>query len=391
MGRHLEGAQFQQAQPACGGVWRIHFVDTARSYLDHIKNPEYLRYYYAAKLNSSMEDIDLSLDDFVARVNSDLVGKYINIASRTAGFIAKHFDGRLFGTAMVGYDSSPHLSPDDMQPVIIQRLRNEAAQIRKHYESRSFSAAIVAIMKLADVANEYISDKAPWKMAKNLDEDFQKIALQRECSVALELFRILTIYLKPVLPKLATEVENFLNISPLIWSDINKDISDGHVINQFSHLITRIDPQAIEAMTEANKENLAPTPTLIKTASTATLPVLATSDVSEAEYITIDDFTKVDLRIAKIVNAEHVEGADKLLKLTLDIGEETTRQVFAGIKSAYDPATLIGRNTVMVANLAPRKMKFGMSEGMVLAASDENGGPFILSPDDGAKAGMRIK
>ena len=204
-------------------------------------------------------------------------------------------------------------------------------------------------------------------------------------------FRLLTLYLKPVLPKLAANVEQFLNIPPLTWSNASSVLTNGHRINDYQHLMTRIEPKDIEAMTEANKENLTPTPALIKTASPAAPPVLASSDATEGSYINIDDFTKIDLRIAKIVNAEHVEGAEKLLKLTLDIGEEKPRLVFAGIKSAYDPATLIGRNTVMVANLAPRKMKFGISEGMVLAASDEHGGPFILSPDNGAKAGMRVK
>jgi methionyl-tRNA synthetase len=207
------------------------------------------------------------------------------------------------------------------------------------------------------------------------------------------MFRLLTLYLKPVLPKLASEIEQFLNIAPLTYADVGASLSKN--INEYTHLITRIDPKAIEAMTEANKENLTATdavkPAVIKTASPTAAPVLASGASDDVSHISIDDFMKVDLRIAKIVNAEHVEGAEKLLKLTLDIGEATTRQVFAGIKSAYDPATLVGRMTVMVANLAPRKMKFGMSEGMVLAASDENGGPFILSPDSGAKAGMRVK
>ena len=221
--------------------------------------------------------------------------------------------------------------------------------------------------------------------------DEAEIELLLDCSAALEMFRLLTLYLKPVLPKLAVDVEKFLNIAPLAWGSVTDSFVTGHQINVYEHLITRIDPKLVEAMTEANKENLAPTPALIKTASPAAAPILAAGDAAEGSYISIDDFTKVDLRIAKIVNAEHVEGAEKLLKLTLDIGVATTRQVFAGIKSAYDPATLIGRNTVMVANLAPRKMKFGMSEGMVLAASDERGGPFLLSPDVGAQAGMRVK
>jgi len=337
---------------------------TARSYLDHIKNPEYLRYYYAAKLNSSMEDIDLSLDDFVARVNSDLVGKYINIASRTAGFINKRFAGKLQSTA------------DNME---VSEIKSAATLIASAYEAREYGKAIREIMRLADIANGYVADKAPWVMAKQEGQDAE---LQQVCSAALEMFRLLTLYLKPVLPKLALEIEQFLNIPALTWESVDLSLVEGHGINAYEHLITRIEPTLIAAMTEANKENL-----------TATAPVLApiAPVLAEAEYISIDDFAKVDLRIAKIVNAEHVEGAEKLLKLTLDIGEATTRQVFAGIKSAYDPATLVGRLTVMVANLAPRKMKFGMSEGMVLAASDERGGPFILSPDAGAQFGMRVK
>jgi methionyl-tRNA synthetase len=348
---------------------------TARSYLDHIKNPEYLRYYYAAKLNNSMEDIDLSLEDFVARVNSDLVGKYINIASRTAGFINKKFAGKV------------KLSSKNN---VIDEIKAASESIKESFANREFSKALREIMALTDKANGFVADKAPWVMAK---QEGQDDALQMVCSDALEMFRLLTLYLKPVLPKLAAEIEQFLNIAPLTYADVNASLSKN--INEYTHLITRVDPKAIEAMTEANKENLSVTPAVkpaaIKAASPAAAPVLASGASDEASYISIDDFMKVDLRIAKIVNAEHVEGAEKLLKLTLNIGEPTTLQVFAGIKSAYDPATLVGRMTVMVANLAPRKMKFGMSEGMVLAASDENGGPFILSPDSGAQAGMRVK
>jgi methionyl-tRNA synthetase len=338
---------------------------TARSYLDHIKNPEYLRYYYAAKLNSSMEDIDLSLDDFVARVNSDLVGKYINIASRTAGFINKRFNGEL------------KLSSKNN---VIDEIKAASDSIKESFANREYSKALREIMALTDKANGFVADKAPWVMAKAEGQDD---ALQEVCSDALEMFRLLTLYLKPVLPKLASEIEQFLNIAPLTYADVNLSLSKN--INEYTHLITRVDPKAIEAMTEANKENLTATP--VVTAKSAA----AAEALPEGEYVSIDDFMKVDLRIAKIVNAEHVEGAEKLLKLTLDVGEAEPRQVFAGIKSAYDPTTLVGRMTVMVANLAPRKMKFGMSEGMVLAASDENGGPFILSPDSGAQAGMKVK
>jgi len=348
---------------------------TARSYLDHIKNPEYLRYYYAAKLNSTMEDIDLNLEDFVARVNSDLVGKYINIASRTAGFINKRFDGQLNPSA---------------NNAVVAEIKASATAIAESYAEREYGKALREIMRLADVANGFVAEKAPWVMAK---QEGQDAALQETCSDALEMFRLLTLYLKPVLPKLAGEIELFLNVAPLSWGAVASSLSPQHRINAYEHLITRVEGKQIEAMTEANKENLQATPTPAPHSQQrhAEHQQAANAEATEAEYISIDDFTKVDLRIAKIVNAEHVEGAEKLLKLSLDIGEDKPRQVFAGIKSAYDPASLVGRLTVMVANLAPRKMKFGMSEGMVLAASDERGGPYILSPDSGAQAGMRVK
>ncbi|MGZ8251190.1 MAG: methionine--tRNA ligase [Methylophilaceae bacterium] len=344
---------------------------TARSYLEHVKNPEYLRYYYAAKLNGSMEDIDLNLEDFVARVNSDLVGKYINIASRTAGFINKRFGGKL-----------SYKTEGD----ILQSGAFISATVKEAYELRDYAKALREIMGFADLVNQYIAEKKPWDLAKDESNNEE---LHAVCSDAIRLFKDLTVLLKPVLPNIVKEVEKFLAVPPLQWKDIETDsdlLPTGHVITAYEHLITRLDPKLIEAMTEANKENLQATPQ----ATPATVQPAATP-ATDASYISIDDFTKVDLRVAKIVNAEHVEGAEKLLKLTLDIGEEKPRQVFAGIKSAYDPATLVGRLTVMVANLAPRKMKFGMSEGMVLAASDESGGPFILSPDAGAQPGMRVK
>jgi len=346
---------------------------TARSYLEHVKNPEYLRYYYSAKLNGSMEDIDLNLDDFIARVNSDLVGKYVNIASRTAGFIAKRFDGKV---KAAGANS------------VIEMMREGASVIAAHYEARDFAKALREIMTLADRANAHVANAAPWEMAK---QEGLEANLHQVCSEALEMFRLLTLYLKPVLPALAAAVEEFLNIPALDWTNVPNGLPEGHQINTYQHLITRLDPKQIEAMVEANKESLqaqAPAP---QGKTEMTNQAAPAAESAEQTYISIDDFTKVDLRIARIANAEHVEGAEKLLKLTLDIGEEKPRQVFAGIKSAYDPATLVGRLTVMVANLAPRKMKFGMSEGMVLAASDERGGPFILTPDVGAQPGMRVK
>jgi methionyl-tRNA synthetase len=340
---------------------------TARSYLEHVKKPEYLRYYYAAKLNATMEDLDLNLDDFVARVNSDLVGKYINIASRTAGFINKFFDGKVEAIS-----NSP----------VIDEIRKSAPLIAGFYNSREYGKALREVMRLTDLANADIAEAAPWVKAKQEGNDARS-ALSLDCSAALEMFRLITIYLKPVLPELAEKIEKFLNISELSWGSVNTPFESGHQINQYEHLITRIDPKAITSMIEDNKTNLEKTATSVATTNAV--------EASKDDYLKIDDFAKVDLRIAKIVAAEHVEGADKLLKLTLDIGEANTRQVFAGIKSAYDPANLKGRMTVMVANLAPRKMKFGLSEGMVLAASDESGGPFILSPDAGAQPGMRVK
>ncbi len=344
---------------------------TARSYLEHVKNPEYLRYYYAAKLNGSMEDIDLNLEDFVARVNSDLVGKYINIASRTAGFIAKKFENKVI--------SAQHAVIDDM--------RAAAPAIAEAYAARDFARALREIMKLTDAANGYVAEKAPWVVAK---DESKTAELHTICSNALEMFRLLTIYLKPVLPNIAEAVEAFLNIQPLLWTDVALGLR-AQTIQPYAHMVTRLEGKQIEAMVEANKESLQATTSTPHSQAHHAQSQQAATEVAAVEHISIDDFTKVDLRIAKIVSAEHVEGAEKLLKLLLDIGEEKPRQVFAGIKSAYDPATLVGRQTVMVANLAPRKMKFGMSEGMVLAASDERGGPYILSPDAGAHPGMRVK
>ena len=348
---------------------------TAESYLKHL-NPEWLRYYYAAKLNGSMEDIDLNLEDFAARVNSDLVGKYVNIASRCAGFISKRFGGKLGGV--------------DRATTMEFESAFQEGLIADSYESRDFGRALREIMRLADTANLYIAEKKPWEMAKQAGREAE---LHEVCSTALTFFRDLTLYLKPVLPKLAQAVETFLNIPPLTWTDAWAPLPAGHAINEYQHLMTRIDPRKIEAMVEENRQNLAPTPepAPVKHAQHQQSEAKAETVASPWEpFIGIDDFAKVDLRVARIANAEHVEGADKLLRLTLDLGTET-RTVFAGIKAAYAPESLVGRLTVMVANLAPRKMKFGMSEGMVLAASDERGGPFLLAPDSGAQPGMRIK
>jgi methionyl-tRNA synthetase len=387
---------------------------TADSYLKQGLNPEYLRYYYAAKLNGTMEDLDLSLEDFVAKVNSDLIGKYVNIASRTAGFITKQFGGKLmempesthptFGQSVIAL-SNEEIDRVDINPQSVnefdascedqlinnpQKLLHEF-QLASHdlarlYENRDFAKASRLIMRLADIANQYVNEEKPWELSKL---GIQSEPLHFACSLSINLVRILTIYLKPILPKLAVQVESFLNITPLQWSDALQTLPGGHTINPYQHLMIRVDQKQIDTMIEANKETLAPVADSHSQVRHAEAQQHAIAAI--AETISIDDFSKVDLRVAKIVNAEHVEGAEKLLKLTLDIGEEKTRTVFAGIKSAYDPEKLKGRMTVMVANLAPRKMKFGLSEGMVLAASGDTPGLFILGPDDGAQPGMRIK
>jgi methionyl-tRNA synthetase len=347
---------------------------TARSYIENIKNTEYLRYYYAAKINGTMEDLDLNLDDFVAKVNSDLIGKYVNIASRSAGFIAKIFDGKVHPN-----------HPRNISP-LLDEIRLEADVIASHYENRDFAKAIRLIMELTDRVNSYVDKEKPWVLAK---DEAQREALHLACSTMLEAFRLLTIYLKPILPQTAKAVEEFLGIDPLSWHDWPGYLEPTQHINTYQHLATRLDPKLIEAMTAANLESMKPMTESHSQTRHAEAQQHAIAPI--AETISIDDFSKIDLRVAKIVNAEHVEGAEKLLKLTLDIGEEQTRTVFAGIKSAYDPEKLKGRMTVMVANLAPRKMKFGLSEGMVLAASGSESGLYILSPDEGAAPGMRIK
>lgn len=337
----------------------------AHTYLEHL-NPEYLRYYFAAKLGNGVVDMDLNLEDFVARVNSDLVGKMVNIASRCAGFIAKRFDGKL----------SDSLITNELHESYTQA----AETIANHYEQREYAQAMRAIMALADQANQYIDENQPWVLIKDenrLDE------VQAVCTVGLNAFRQLCIYLKPVLPELVTQAEAFLNIEPLAWQDLEAPLL-GHQINRFKPLMTRIEQTSIDTMIEQSKQDLE------ADSATSIDPDSPLGKDPISEEISFDDFAKVDLRVATITAAEHVEGADKLLQLTLDLGGET-RNVFAGIKSAYDPADLVGRQTVMVANLAPRKMRFGMSEGMVLAAGPGGGDLFILSPDAGAKPGMRVK
>jgi methionyl-tRNA synthetase len=348
---------------------------TAESFLATGLNPEWLRYYFAAKLSNTMEDIDLNFDDFCARVNSDLVGKYVNIASRSAGFISKRFNGQL--------------APTDANLPAIKAIQEAAPRIAELYEAREFGKAMREVMSLTDGANQYVDSVKPWELAKQAGKEAE---LHAACSNALNLFRLLTVLLKPILPIIAGKVEAFLKVAPLAWSDTQSLLAAGHGINTYEHLMTRVDPKLIEKLIEANKESLAPA---AEPAKVAEQPAAVAKPAETADGLcSIDDFMKIDLRIALIANAEHVEGADKLIRLSLDIGEEKPRQVFAGIKAAYDPATLIGRLTVMVANLAPRKMKFGLSEGMVMAASDPDGktpGIYLLSPDSGAQPGMRVK
>ena len=354
---------------------------TADSYLKHGLNPEYLRYYYAAKLNGTMEDIDLNLEDFVAKVNSDLVGKYINIASRCAGFISKYFEGKLAFA-----DAAP----------LLEGAIASGHSVAASFEARDYGRAVREIMSIADRINGEIAIAAPWTLAK---DETQREALHDICSRALHGFYVLSILLRPVLPALASRIAVDL-------FDMKRDFAWGDLaalptrVNPYQHLMTRVDQKQIDAMIEANKESLAPPPSPVRHAvAQQPLPAPQLSPLkgeganvgATAPTISIEDFSKVDLRVAKIVNAEHVEGAEKLLKLTLDIGEGKPRTVFAGIKSVYDPEKLKGRMTVMVANLAPRKMKFGLSEGMVLAASGDTPGLFVLSPDEGAQPGMRIK
>ena len=332
----------------------------ARCYLDHL-HPEYLRYYYASKLSGTIEDIDLNLEDFTQKVNSDLVGKVVNIASRCAKFIANGNDGVL--------------SSAIDNPELWAQVSGAADTIANHYENRDYGKAIREIMAQADAANEYIALKEPWKLNK---DESQQQSVQDICSLGINLFRVLLTYLKPVLPAMAEAGESFLN-DTLTWDSVKHPLVE-HKINQFKPLMQRIEKERVDAMVEASKQDLAnEIPKLIS----GTL-----ADEPLADEISFDDFIKVDLRVARIVSASHVEGADKLLQLNLDIGGEM-RQVFSGIKSSYDPADLEGRLTVMVANLAPRKMRFGMSQGMVLAAADKQG-IYLLEPDSGAQPGQRV-
>ncbi len=331
-------------------------------YLEVGLNAEWLRYYIAAKLNAKVEDIEFNPEDFIARVNSDLIGKYINIASRAAGFLAKRFGGKL--SSDLGVEGR----------ALLDGLRAAGPAISELYEEREFGKALREAMLLADRVNEYVDRHKPWDLAKQAGLD---AALHDVCSVCIEAFRVLTVYLKPVLPALSTRVETFLGIAPLEWHDASRALG-AHGIGAYQHLMQRVDPAQVEALLAAPAQ-AAPAP----------------GGEALAPEIKIEDFAKVDLRIARIVKAEQVEGSDKLLRLTLDVGEGQQRNVFSGIKSAYQPEQLVGKLTVMVANLAPRKMKFGLSEGMVLAAghADDKAHPglYVLEPWPGAAPGMRVR
>jgi methionyl-tRNA synthetase len=366
----------------------------ARTFLDAGLNPEYLRYYYAGKSGGGVDDLDLNLEDFALRVNADLVGKFVNIASRCAGFVAKNFDGRLaqLDAADLGFYAEQ-----------VARLHGRC---RKAYDERDFGLVLRETMAVADLVNALIAERAPWVLAK---DEAKRGELHAIVSLGISLFRLLAAWIKPIVPTLAQASEDFLGFEIRSFDDVALPLPAGHRINAFAALATRVDPKQVEAMIEASRDTMTPSPAatpITAKAASADAPSIdaktpgkapqppapsPASASSTPDPITIDQFTAIDLRIARIAAAEAVPEADKLLRLQLDLGALGTRQVFAGIKSAYDPATLVGRLTVMVANLAPRKMRFGMSEGMVLAASDERGGPFLLAPDAGAEPGMRVK
>jgi methionyl-tRNA synthetase len=339
----------------------------ARTYLEHLP-PEYLRYYFAAKLSHRIEDCDINFEDFTQRVNSDLVGKFVNIASRCASFINNSFAGKL--------------ADGCSEPKLFQTFAAAGADIAEKYETLNYSQAIRQIMALADRANQYIDEKKPWTAAK---DPARAREVQDTCSVGINLFRVLAIYLKPVLPEMTVKIESFLNVKPFVWDDCLQPLLN-HTIKPYQPLATRLDKKEIDTMKEAAQEDVKQTGDVL-----VVEPPQASSNIEAIkETISIDDFSKIDLRIVKIVKAEHVEGAEKLLRLELDLGGET-RQVFAGIKSAYQPEDLVGKLTVMVANLAPRQMRFGESQGMVLAAGPGGKDLWILTPDQGAQPGMRVK
>ncbi len=356
---------------------------TAQSLVASGINPEFFRYYVASKLSNKVEDIDLALADFIARINSDLVGKFINIASRSSGFISKRFNSTL--GAVVDNE-------------LLQQCRSLKLELAELYATREFAKSLKLVMQLVDEVNQYVDTKKPWLLAKDPTKEDELLLV---CTSLLNAFKIIAVYLKPVIPELVAKIESFLNVEPLLWSEIDNTLIN-HKIQAYTHLINRMEPTMLEKMLELNQESVVTTPPIVAKVPDVTVAVAdaaaAIVDSVAVEYeavaptITLDEFSKVDLRVAKIIEANHVPGADKLIQLTLDIGNEV-RNVFAGIKAAYDPALLVGKYTVMVANLAPRKMKFGISEGMVLAASfaDKESGLYILEPHSGAVPGMRIR
>ncbi|SUB36010.1 methionyl-tRNA synthase [Pasteurella multocida] len=341
----------------------------ASTYLRHLA-PEYLRYYYAAKLNNRIEDLDLNLEDFVQRLNADVVNKFVNLASRSAGFITKRFDGKL--------------SAEIAEPELLAEFVEKAAQIATYYEEREFGKVVREVMQLADKANKYIDDKAPWVMAK---EEGREAELQAVCSMALQLFRVLAIYLKPVIPQIIERAEAFLQ-DELTWESLNRPLLN-HAILPFKALAQRLDPKQIEAIVNETKEQFVAQQALEQKNSAKAEPASQVEPI--AETISIEDFAKLDLRVAKVMKCEAVPESNKLLRFELDLGDHT-RQVFSGIKEAYNnPAELEGRFVVVIANLAPRKMRFGVSEGMILSAGTGGADLFLLNADQGVKPGMQVK
>ncbi|GHH51814.1 methionine--tRNA ligase [[Pseudomonas] boreopolis] len=347
----------------------------ARTYLDVGLEPEALRYYFAAKSSGGVDDLDLNLGDFVARVNADLVGKFVNLASRCAGFIGKRFDGRL-ATAL----------PD---PAQYDRFVAALAPIREAYERNDPAAAIRQTMALADEANKYIDEAKPWVIAK---QDGADAELQAVCTQGLNLFRILAAALKPILPRTTAEAEAFLSAPVTSWQDLDRPLAGGHAIQPYAALFTRIDPKLIDAMTEASKDTLAAASAAAPAKNAEPKAAPAAKQEEAGQYIGIDDFAKLDLRIGKVLACEFVEGSDKLLRFELDAGELGKRQIFSGIRASYgEPDRLVGRNVVFIANLAPRKMRFGVSEGMILSAGFDGGALALLDADSGAQPGMPVR
>jgi methionyl-tRNA synthetase len=366
----------------------------AKTYIDAGLPPEALRYYYATKSSGGVDDLDLNLSDFVARVNSDIVGKFVNLASRCAGFVTKHCDGHLGENFEAGRGS-------DLYASILARRESVIAC----YGANNAAAALREIMEACDEANAYVADSAPWQIAKQLDETGRHEHLQAVCTTALNLFRLLSAYLKPVLPNVAAQAEAFLAAPVAHWSDLDAPLL-GHAIQPYTALFTRIDPKQIDAMTEASKDTMTPTAAPAGGASapnassakklvaeaTATKSEAPKTETAKSEYIGIDDFAKLDLRIGKVLACEFVEGSDKLLRFELDAGELGKRQIFSGIRGSYgEPEKLVGRSVVFIANLAPRKMRFGVSEGMILSAGFDGGALALLDADSAAAPGMPVR